>query len=137
MKRRKYKKTACTINAIHTNVENLSTLIELHLIKGITFVFLFQYLGSFPVESSSDLPDSRAEVVRKHLDGMQDVPSKRPVLIVVSLAGIKVCCPQGQVRQQSLHYIHYVLNQGVGKSMRTSTGYASRRPLPWLKVYTT
>jgi len=49
------------------------------------------------VESSSDLPDSRAEVVRKHLDGMQDVPSKRPVLIVVSLAGIKVCCPQGQI----------------------------------------
>ena len=28
----------------------------------------------------------------------QDVPGKRPVLINISLDGIKVCCPKGQVR---------------------------------------
>ena len=28
---------------------------------------------------------------------LQEVTPKRPVLMVISLAGIKVCCPQGQV----------------------------------------
>ena len=37
-----------------------------------------------------------------HIDinmySLQEVTPKRPVLMVISLAGIKVCCPQGQVR---------------------------------------
>ena len=30
---------------------------------------------------------------------LKDVPAKRPVLVNISLEGIKVCCPQGQVRR--------------------------------------
>ena len=107
------------------------------------FKFIFQYLGSFPVQAADQ--GDRAEFVRKQLVSMkvidnrydiiyiiewiisknfitvrinisisfQEVTAKRPVLMVISLAGIKVTCPQGQVRHINNLIIHYCSDSSI------------------------
>ena len=112
------------------------------------FKFIFQYLGSFPVQAADQ--GDRAEFVRKQLVSMkvidnrygiihiielsknvitvrinisisfQEVTAKRPVLMVISLAGIKVTCPQGQVRHINNLIIHYCSDSSIKKSRVTT-----------------
>ena len=48
---------------------------------------------------------------------LKDVPAKRPVLVNISLEGIKVCCPQGQVRSSLFDsffsFVHFDLKLGL------------------------
>ena len=48
---------------------------------------------------------------------LKDVPAKRPVLVNISLEGIKVCCPQGQVRRtlfdSFFSFVHFGLKLGL------------------------
>ncbi|XP_039289031.1 tensin-2 isoform X3 [Nilaparvata lugens] len=53
-----------------------------------------QYMGSTPVTGLDQT--SRAEFVRSHLEQLRDCPRSKPVLLVISLAGIKVCSPDGK-----------------------------------------
>ena len=99
--------------------------------------FWLQYLGSFPVRAVDQ--STRANLVRKQLSIMKvnsililifkmaskiyffllkDVPAKRPVLVNISLEGIKVCCPQGQVRRPLVDsffcsLVHFGLQLGL------------------------
>ncbi|XP_043267790.1 tensin-4-like isoform X1 [Venturia canescens] len=58
-----------------------------------------QYMGSFPVAS----PDiaSRAESVRSQLENLRYSDRSTAVLLIVSLAGIKVCSPDGKCVQMA------------------------------------
>ncbi|XP_076297512.1 EGFR adapter protein isoform X6 [Lasioglossum baleicum] len=58
-----------------------------------------QYMGSFPVA----IPDiaSRAEYVRSQLETLRYSDRSTPVLLIVSLAGIKVCSPDGKCVQMA------------------------------------
>ncbi|XP_032684196.1 tensin-1-like isoform X2 [Odontomachus brunneus] len=58
-----------------------------------------QYMGSFPVA----IPDiaSRAEFVRSQLEILRYSDRFTPVLLIVSLAGIKVCSPDGKCVQMA------------------------------------
>ncbi|RZF39719.1 hypothetical protein LSTR_LSTR003961 [Laodelphax striatellus] len=55
------------------------------------------YMGSTPVTGLDQT--SRAEFVRSHLEQLRDCPRSKPVLLVISLAGIKVCSPDGKCTQ--------------------------------------
>ncbi|XP_031834367.1 uncharacterized protein LOC116427769 isoform X2 [Nomia melanderi] len=58
-----------------------------------------KYMGSFPVA----IPDiaSRAEYVRSQLETLRYSDRSAPVLLIVSLAGIKVCSPDGKCVQMA------------------------------------
>uniref|UniRef100_A0A146M7E3 SH2 domain-containing protein 5 n=1 Tax=Lygus hesperus TaxID=30085 RepID=A0A146M7E3_LYGHE len=53
-----------------------------------------QYLGSFPVNAPDQ--NSRAEQMKKKLEVLRTNGRPKPVLIVISLSGIKVCSPDGK-----------------------------------------
>lgn len=53
-----------------------------------------KYVGSFPV-AGSDQP-TRADYVRAQLEQIRENKKRKPVLLVISLAGIKVCSPDGK-----------------------------------------
>ncbi|XP_042860614.1 SH2 domain-containing protein 5-like isoform X1 [Penaeus japonicus] len=57
-------------------------------------VALVEYTGSFTVVG----PDqgTRAEFVRTQLNQMKEGVKSKPVLLVISLAGVKVCSPDGK-----------------------------------------
>ncbi|XP_059476882.1 SH2 domain-containing protein 5-like [Neocloeon triangulifer] len=52
-----------------------------------------EYLGSFPVAGSEQT--TRAEYIRTQLTQLRGVSRSRAVLLLVSLAGLKVCSPDG------------------------------------------
>ncbi|XP_049855669.1 EGFR adapter protein-like isoform X2 [Schistocerca gregaria] len=52
------------------------------------------YMGSFPVSGQDHA--SRAEYMRSQLLRMRGTARTKPVLLVISLAGIKVCTPDGK-----------------------------------------
>ncbi|XP_063911537.1 EGFR adapter protein-like isoform X1 [Zophobas morio] len=54
-----------------------------------------QYMGSFSVAASEQI--SRSEFVRDRLQQMLGNSRKKYVLLVISLAGIKVCSPDGKI----------------------------------------
>ncbi|XP_018375496.1 PREDICTED: tensin-1-like isoform X1 [Trachymyrmex cornetzi] len=58
-----------------------------------------KYMGSFPV-AIPDIP-SRAEFVRSQLEILRYSDRFTPVLLIVSLAGIKVCSPDGKCVQMA------------------------------------
>ncbi|XP_071442658.1 tensin-1-like [Hetaerina americana] len=59
-----------------------------------------QYMGSFAVAGVDQT--SRAEYIRNQLKQMRGPPRTKPVLLVISLAGIKVCSIDGK----SVHMAH-------------------------------
>ncbi|XP_021919250.1 tensin-4-like isoform X3 [Zootermopsis nevadensis] len=59
-----------------------------------------QYMGSFPVAGPDQA--SRAECMRTQLQQMRGSARTKSVLLVISLAGIKVCSPDGK----SVHMAH-------------------------------
>ncbi|XP_046405724.1 tensin-1-like [Ischnura elegans] len=59
-----------------------------------------QYMGSFAVAGVDQA--SRAEYIRNQLKQMRGPPRTKPVLLVISLAGIKVCSRDGK----SVHMAH-------------------------------
>ncbi|XP_044598754.1 tensin-1-like isoform X1 [Cotesia glomerata] len=63
------------------------------------------YMGSFPVAS----PDiaKRAEFVRSQLENLRHSDRSTPVLLIVSLTGIKVCSPDGK-RVQMAHALRRI-----------------------------
>ncbi|XP_046476660.1 tensin-4 isoform X2 [Neodiprion pinetum] len=58
-----------------------------------------QYMGSFAVGSPE--VDGRAEYVRSRLDALRHSHRSTPVLLIISLAGIKVCSPDGKIVQMA------------------------------------
>ncbi|XP_044598756.1 tensin-1-like isoform X3 [Cotesia glomerata] len=64
-----------------------------------------KYMGSFPVAS----PDiaKRAEFVRSQLENLRHSDRSTPVLLIVSLTGIKVCSPDGK-RVQMAHALRRI-----------------------------
>ncbi|XP_043267791.1 tensin-4-like isoform X2 [Venturia canescens] len=78
-----------------------------------------QYMGSFPVAS----PDiaSRAESVRSQLENLRYSDRSTAVLLIVSLAGIKVCSPDGKAEE---------LNTIVGNAFRMAyVAQLQRQPI--------
>ncbi|XP_063228938.1 SH2 domain-containing protein 5-like [Bacillus rossius redtenbacheri] len=59
-----------------------------------------QYMGSFPVAGPDQA--TRAEYMRTQLQRMRGTARTKSVLLVISLAGIKVCSPDGK----SVHMAH-------------------------------
>ncbi|XP_073991287.1 EGFR adapter protein-like isoform X2 [Rhodnius prolixus] len=53
-----------------------------------------KYLGSFPVHAPDQ--EARADLIKKKLEFLRTSARPKPVLIVVSLTGIKVCSPDGK-----------------------------------------
>ena len=106
------------------------------------FNFFLQYLGSFPVQAADQGDRAEfvrkqlvsMKVINNRYDriyiiewiisktlllleklffiSFQEVTPKRPVLMVISLAGIKVTCPQGQVRHTT-NLTHYCRNSSI------------------------
>ncbi|XP_021919251.1 tensin-4-like isoform X4 [Zootermopsis nevadensis] len=66
-----------------------------------------QYMGSFPVAGPDQA--SRAECMRTQLQQMRGSARTKSVLLVISLAGIKVCSPDGKAEE---------LNSIVGNAFR-------------------
>ncbi|XP_076320367.1 uncharacterized protein LOC143230528 isoform X3 [Tachypleus tridentatus] len=59
-----------------------------------------EYVSSFLVAGSDQT--SRAEFVRTQLESMRGTRRRKPVLLVISLSGVKVCSPDGK----SVHMAH-------------------------------
>ncbi|GLG96541.1 Uncharacterized protein GBIM_03491 [Gryllus bimaculatus] len=53
-----------------------------------------EYMGSFPVAGPDQA--SRAEYMRAQLHQLRGSVRSKPVLLVISLAGVKVCSPDGK-----------------------------------------
>ncbi|XP_023933540.1 SH2 domain-containing protein 5-like [Lingula anatina] len=56
--------------------------------------FFYKYIGSFSVVGEDQA--SRAEYVRKQLEKIRTVGRSKPVVIMISLSGIKVCSSDKQ-----------------------------------------
>ncbi|XP_041480625.1 uncharacterized protein LOC121428104 isoform X3 [Lytechinus variegatus] len=57
-------------------------------------MFPLQYVGSFSVVHLT--PNSRAEFVRLQLQSLQHPKKSRPVILQISLSGVKVCSPEDE-----------------------------------------
>ncbi|XP_068219066.1 EGFR adapter protein-like isoform X4 [Palaemon carinicauda] len=70
------------------------------IIPPTSVVAIVEYTGSFTVVGPDQA--SRTEYVRNKLNQMREGAKSKPVLLVISLAGVKVCSPDGK----SVHMAH-------------------------------
>ncbi|XP_078696387.1 uncharacterized protein LOC144924729 isoform X2 [Branchiostoma floridae x Branchiostoma belcheri] len=76
-------------------------------VRGKTLSRLCQYIGSFSVTHTNKV--ARADFVRKQLQAIEQVEKTQPVLLVLTLSGVKVCSPDGKTvhMDHSLKRISY------------------------------
>ncbi|CAG0915712.1 unnamed protein product [Notodromas monacha] len=89
----------------HDCSSDLTSLALLTIFKAV----FGKYVGSFPVAGSDEL--TRSEIVKLQLNKLHEAREKgRPVLIVISVAGIKVCSPDGKVfeERRSVYVIQFL-----------------------------
>ncbi|XP_077295664.1 EGFR adapter protein-like [Arctopsyche grandis] len=83
-----------------------------------------RYMGSFPVNGTDQA--SRAELVTTQLHHMKESGRAIPVLIVVSLAGVKVCRPNDQSVQMA-HALRRI-SYATCEPARALFGFVAREP---------
>ncbi|XP_078615127.1 uncharacterized protein LOC144884099 isoform X3 [Branchiostoma floridae x Branchiostoma japonicum] len=76
-------------------------------VRGKTLSRLCQYIGSFSVTHTNKV--ARADFVRKQLQAIEQVEKTQPVLLVLTLSGVRVCSPDGKTAHMdhSLKRISY------------------------------